>query len=241
MAKQSIWFITPAWYRFELSRICFAERRWACDELAKCGIDAQVVVIADDYNTELAEEFGFHIIHRKNDYLGAKFNDGYEYAAMQGATHVSAIGSDSWIHPNLVRALWPPKPHVVRYSRLLSVVHTSGAERLDLDVTYEGGGQIVFLVSLLAHTRFRPMSETLAKACDGATFTALNAGPRRLYWQTIEAMPFHLINFRSVYQITNYADLKEKWAIDVTSKPFNALDNLSPANLVADIRNFYCP
>lgn len=95
----TIWFVTPAWQRYELSELCFDQRRHVIDSLAEQGIAAKCVVIADDGNLDLARDRGFEVVAQDNQWLGRKFNDGMEYAFRNGASRVVPIGSDSWIDP----------------------------------------------------------------------------------------------------------------------------------------------
>jgi hypothetical protein len=93
-------FVTPAWGRFAVTRLALAQRRQLCDELALRGITADCVVVADDENVEVAEEFGFQSLLRPN-LLGYKLNSGIALALEQEADYVSFVGSDDWMHPDL--------------------------------------------------------------------------------------------------------------------------------------------
>lgn len=93
-----IWFVTPAWQRPELSEVVFAQRRRLCEQ-----IGADCVVVANDENLELARFYGFATIEQDPHPLGRKYNDGYQYACEQGATHVCPLGSDSWALPDYFR------------------------------------------------------------------------------------------------------------------------------------------
>src|ERR1051325_10020747 len=96
----SLWFVTPAWQRYELSAVCFDQRLLVMDALRAAGVEAQCVVVADDENLDLARERGFARVEQDNEWLRRRFNDGIEYAAYQGATRIVPIGSDSWIDPD---------------------------------------------------------------------------------------------------------------------------------------------
>lgn len=77
-----------------------------CDVLASRGIAANSVIVADDDNLELADEFGFDTLDFPNDIgLGARFNAGFQYALDRGADYVVHIGSDDWVHPDFFDAL----------------------------------------------------------------------------------------------------------------------------------------
>jgi glycosyltransferase involved in cell wall biosynthesis len=96
----NVWFVTPAWRRFAVTRLALAQRRQLCDELAVRGITADCIVVADDDNLQIADEFGFKSLARPN-LLGYKLNSGVEMALELGADYVSFVGSDDWIHADL--------------------------------------------------------------------------------------------------------------------------------------------
>lgn len=97
----NLWLVSPAWRRFDVTRLALAERRWLCDELAARGLTARGVIVADDENLELAAEYGFDALDFPNDRgLGAKFNAGFDYALARGADYIIHVGSDDWLHPD---------------------------------------------------------------------------------------------------------------------------------------------
>lgn len=96
----NVCLVSPAWQRYEVSDLCFAQRRWLLDELAARGIEATAVVIADDDNLDIARGYGLDTIDFPNDRgLGAKFNIGFKHAYDSGADYTIHIGSDDWVHP----------------------------------------------------------------------------------------------------------------------------------------------
>ena len=108
----SMWFVTPAWQRYELTAVCLRQRQWVIEQLADHGIEARCVVVADDENLDIARALGFDVVEQRNDRgLGRKFNDGYEHAARAGATWIVPIGSDSWIDPRYFLPAPAPRPH----------------------------------------------------------------------------------------------------------------------------------
>ena len=73
----SLWFVVPAHGRYELTRICLEQLRRTCDALP---YDATAVVVAEDQNLYTAADLGFATVHRDNDFLARKFNDGIQLA-----------------------------------------------------------------------------------------------------------------------------------------------------------------
>lgn len=94
-------FVTPAWRRFAVTRLALAQRRRLCDELSSRGVTTDCVIIADDENLDIAEEFGFSTVNMKNECLGDKVNRGFRWAYANGADYISFVGSDNWIHIDL--------------------------------------------------------------------------------------------------------------------------------------------
>jgi hypothetical protein len=152
----TLWFVTPAWQRYDLSAICFDQRLDVIRTLAAAGIEARCVVIADDENLDLARQRGFDVVEQNNDWLGRKFNDGIEYACRNGASRVIPIGSDSWIDP----AYFLPLTHKsrTRTSGLYAVVT---ADRMaELYITDEKGvGPYVIARDALRSANFRPAKD----------------------------------------------------------------------------------
>src|SRR5688572_14835688 len=111
-----LYFVTPAWQRYELSEVCFEQRRRVIADLLSQGIEARCVIVADDENLDIARSKGFDTVERDNSGLGRKVNDGYEYAASKGAEWMVFIGSDSWIDPAFIAPLPDDPPDLVRSS-----------------------------------------------------------------------------------------------------------------------------
>ena len=235
----SLWFVTPAWQRFELTRICLEQRRQVCDELLeRFGLEATCVVVADDENLNLAEEFGFETVERDNQWLGQKFNDGYEAAALAGADYVYAIGSDSWIDPDYFAEL--PGLGEVRMSRFVSIVRSDGRERMDLDVVYPSGGYgaaAIVPVQLFAARGYRPCKERISSGMEASAWRRSFGRSAERLWPDGRAR--ELVNFQSETQVTPYRALR-KWAIEIDqADPLGALRPIYGDELVARIEAFY--
>ena len=54
----ALYFITPAFRRYELTAVCLEQHQRVIDELAKSGIEAHQVVVADDENLDIARSRG---------------------------------------------------------------------------------------------------------------------------------------------------------------------------------------
>jgi hypothetical protein len=233
--RPSLWFVVPAFKRYKISQVCFKAQAWACAQLKEMGVDASVVVIADDRNLDLAQKQGFYTVDRDNR-LGAKFNDGFQFAASEGVEYVCPLGSDSFTDPNFFREL--PGKNELLCTRLYSAVRKDGLRRADFRIGYVAGVGRVFRTELLRGCHYRPLPEDRSRGCDTATWQAIrNYNPARVRYH--DPHQFTVVGFQSNVQITSYATLCDRWLIAETDRPFDELTNIYPADLVADIRACY--
>lgn len=232
MTQPSVWFVTPAWKRFELTAVCLEQRRRVVEVLAAAGVEGRCVVVADDENLDIARDLGFDVVERDNDWLGRRFNDGMEYAARHGADWIVPIGSDSWIDPAYLLPL--PRPRETRTSRLYAVVE---AERMaTLRVGAPGGkstaGPYMFSRRQLEDSGFRPAGDTLNKNIDSSTI----AGAGFVRWAERDLHPLQYIGFRGHPHITKYSRLWERWGVAEHRDHWARLETVYPADLVARAR-----
>jgi hypothetical protein len=205
---ESLLFITPAFGRFSLTRVCLAQRRWVCDEMRRqYGIEATCVVVADDANLDTAREFGFETVAHANDTLGMKFNAGYRHAAKLGIDHVFPIGSDSWIDPDYFDAL--PEPNELLLSRAYNLVRSDLGARGALWIDWEGGVQWITRTADWAHRNYEPISAELRKGCDTSTWLHRKPG---IQLQESFHHQLEYVAFQSPeQQITSYSKLMAKY------------------------------
>jgi glycosyltransferase involved in cell wall biosynthesis len=220
-----IFFVTPAHQRYELSALCFEQRSRVVEELARQGVDARCVVIADDDNLDIARGLGFDIVERDNRWLGRKFNDGIEFALREGADWIVPIGSDSWIDP----AYLIPEPQLPITSRFYAPVE---ADRLlQLSVTTPGGvGPHVFARELFVTTR--PAGEQLRRGIDTSILAAV--GP--IDWEWRDRHQLQYIGFRGDRHITTIAKMRRAWGGVERLDPWEALADHYSMDLVERAR-----
>ena len=183
----SVWFVTPAWQRYEVSTLCFEQRRWMMDRLSETGIASECVVVADDENLDLARAYGFQTLERNNDWLGRRFNDGIEYAAKHGATWIVPIGSDSWLLPSYIDPL--PDPALTRTSTLYALL--ARRELAELAIPGDGVGPYMIHVDRLPRSR-RPSDDLLASGVDNSTL----GGLRNVQWEVRDLHPLQYLALR---------------------------------------------
>jgi hypothetical protein len=240
-ASPSILFVTPAHLRYGITRIVLGQRRALVDALARRGIRADCVVIADDGNADIAAEHGFPVIRRDNSHLGRRWNDGYQHAAEHGYSHIAPIGSDSWLHPGyLTSEHLPGQARHVLTSRHYAVVNEAGTMIAQLDITVSGGvGPHIIRTADIAHTGNRPVDEKLSRGCDHSLLTAIGRrGPLTYQWHDLH--PYQYIGFRShETQLNPYQPLVARYGIDSSRDPWGVLAQHYPADLVEQAREHY--
>jgi len=226
----TVWFVTPAFGRYDLSAVCFDQRRHVIDTLAEHGIEAHCVVVADDGNLDLARDRGFDVVVQDNDWLGRKFNDGIEYAARHGASRIVPIGSDSWIDPAYFLPLGPIA--LTRTSRKYCAVTADRMAELSVD-DLRGAGPYVFSRQSLRASRFRPAEDFIHRGVDGSTVKGIRM---KLRWDFVELHPFQYIGFRGTPHLTTYANLMDAWGVAEHLDPWRILAEHYPAELVEQAR-----
>ena len=230
----SLWFVTPAWQRFDLTAVCLEQRRRVIETLSESGIEAHCVVIADDANVDTARALGFDVLERDNAALGRRFNDGMEYAGRNGAEWIVPIGSDSWIDPGYFLGL---HASFVRTSRRYCAVT---ADRLAELVVQDGkgAGPYVFSRGVLEPSGFRPADDRRPRHIDSSTVRGIQrtiGGP--VPWtRSFEMHPYQYVGFRGSPTITPYERLVAAWGVGEREDPWSILARYYPVDLVERAR-----
>lgn len=234
-------FVTPAWQRYEMTALCLDQRNRAIAELAKHGIDAYQVVIADDENLDIARAAGAAIVERDNEMVGRKFNDGMEFAGRQGTEWIVPIGSDSWIDPRFFLPLTDPG-RTLTSTAYCAVQATRLAElRVSPRNPAHMAGPYVFHRSALAPAGFRPSAEDSVMV-DTSTVSGIEqASGRVIRWKPRTVHPFQYIGFRVEPMMTSYHSLRRRWLVAEHHDPWAVLARYYPFDLVTRARELMAP
>lgn len=220
----SVWFITPAWGRYELTAVCLEQRKRVIDQLTAHGVEAQCVVVADDENLDIARGLGFHTFERDNEWLGRRFNDGMEYAGKQGADWIVPIGSDSWIHPDYLLPL--PPAGQSRTSQNYAVVESDRMAYLQVGMKNPAGPHMLHRSTF--PDGFRPAKDELHRYIDSSTLNGLHG----LSWEVRNIQGLQYIGFRGTPHLSPYERLWKAWGIVETTDPWGELAEVYPPDLV---------
>ena len=234
----TLWFVTPAWKRYEMTAICLEQRQRVIAELAKHDIEAHQVVIADDDNLDIARSLGCATVERDNEMVGRKFNDGMEYAANHGAEWIVPIGSDSWIDPACFLDLQSNR--YTRTSPAYCTVTAASLAELRVGSGDYTAGPFVFHRRLLKPSGFRPSAEDSdmvdTSILKGIRKHAHTRRGLRLRWDLKTLHPFQYIGFRVAPMMTSNEYLKRRWLVREHGDPWAILAKHYPADLVLRAR-----
>ena len=227
----SVWFVTPAWQRFELTRVVLEQRRHVIGHLAERKVEAHCVVVADDANADIAEELGFDVLRSRNYALGRKFNDGIEYAARHGAEWVVPIGSDSFIDPAYFLPL--PGEGVMRSSTLYALAEPARLGRLKIR-NGPGVGPYMIPRTYLPKS-LRPAQDMRKRGVDGSTLAGLKRG---YSVEKVDLHPWQYVGFRRPDpapghpQMNSYSKLYGRLGVGEEPEVTEALSEYYPLRLV---------
>jgi hypothetical protein len=236
-----LWFVTPVWRRFYLTKNCLEQRARLLERLP---FEAHQVVVGDDENLEIARGLGFDTVEMDNQYVGRKFNAGYRHAVAAGATHCMPIGSDSWLHESIFEeAQWSARRAVGIVG--LSSFSPDGLERVDMAIKYPAGFGVgmVYPAHAVAATSLRGEASDPKKnrGIDNSTWARVGKGKVQIRF--LPAQHHRYINFHSVDEsITDFRLLKaskNRVRIHDAADPFACLDSLYDADLIEGLKRMY--
>lgn len=231
--RPSLWIVSPAHGRFAVTRLAFAQRKHLIGELARRGIDAHCVVVADDENLEIAAGHGFETVEMDNTRIGRKWNAGITFACEQGAEFVSVIGSDDWAHPDLFELPEQParRDPVVLTGRRLTICDLSRGVLKACQVRGPWGCiPWVLPRAVLEPSRFAPCKPEQRYGLDGSLVLGLRVKPE---WRFADRDPLDLVDFKTDgNNITPYKALASNIGVGEELDAWSALSGRYPAQLV---------
>jgi len=233
-----------------------AQRRWLCDELASRGLQANSIIVADDDNLDIADEYGFPTVELDNSDLGERFNASYRYAAAQGADILVHIGSDDWVHPDAFDILareditkdepmpdpapgkpvvWRKGPQIVAQRRLTLVDMNTGLGRGCF--VHGRFGCIPWLIPrvMFEPFDFAPIPPGHMRGIDGALIRAFH--PRPIFRFQDDATDNWCVDFKTSVNVTQYESIADTLGIEDEQEPWERLARSYPADLVAMARS----
>jgi len=239
----SICILSAAWGRFDLTRLVLAQRQRVCEELASRGVDAGMLIVADDENLDIAREYGADTVEAPNKPLGGKWNAGLVHAADSGVDWIVWIGSDDWLHPAVFDPIFDRDesalPLILSGHRLAIVDMATGRlQRIETPSPY---GAIPWILDarLIRDARHRRNGERLgliepavSRGLDGALIKALRRGRVNFDWRYDNPNDFRCVDFKTRANITPYEGLARNLGVGDPEPAWETLAEHFPAELV---------
>lgn len=242
-SRPNVWLVSPAWRRFDVTRLALAQRAHLAVELAARGIDARVVIVADDDNLTIAREHGFDTVELPNDRgVGAKFNAGFQHAAQHGADYFVHIGSDDWVHPDLFTPILDEhtgrrdRP-IITGRRMAFVDLLTGT--ISQTVIPGSYGVIPWIIprALMARCDFAPIRPERNRGLDGFLVRGLRRAGPTPRWRFHDPHPVARVDFKSDVNINTFERLPDSLRRATSSDPWPILAGHYPPHLVELARN----
>jgi hypothetical protein len=238
----SLWFVVPAFRRFELTAICLRQLRRTCDSLEEANVRASAVVIADDENLDTAASLDFSTVPRGNGAVSRKFNDGIQLALDPRygieADYVVPCGSDDWVDWHLFRDL-PPDGVMVGFQRM-AFVREDGLELTVRHLNNEGGcGIRIYPRDVMEKVGYRPADEDRPRGCDTSILLNLKqeGAIRTIEHRDID--PLQIVDWKSPgIQLNPYETLRRHRA-ELQRDPFEVLAGRFPDEALDEMRAHY--
>jgi len=232
----NVWLVIPARRRAAVTRLCLAQKQHLVRRLAVRGITANVVVVAEDENTMIGEQFGFDTVDYQGlDYvaLGQKVNDGFAHAYERGADYVAFVGSDDWIHEAAFAPLTetgPGAPVVAGHE--IAVVDLEGERMRTLGVRGPQGVSPWFIPRwALDRVAGRPAQAHKERGLEGSIYRTA-----RLWdadWVFHDPHPLTRVDFKTSENMTPYELVAGQFGYGDEVAPWHPLAQRYPLNLVA--------
>lgn len=239
----SVCILSAAWQRFDVTRLVLEQRQRMCVELAARGVDAGMLIVADDENLEIAAEYGSETVEAPNKPLGAKWNAGLHHAA-EMFDWICWVGSDDWIHPSVFDPIidTAPAERAQIYSgRRLAIVDLR-AGRLQRLESPSPFGAIPWLLDarLIRNairrqngTRIGPLKPNENRGLDGALIRGIRLGRVNFSWDFSDQSDFRCVDFKTRTNITPFEGLARNLGVGDPEPAWTTLADHFPADLVA--------
>lgn len=240
----SVCIVSPAWGRVDVTRLVLEQRQRVCGELASRGVDAAMLIAADDENLDVAGEYGCDTVETPNEPLGAKCNTLLYHAVETGVDWIVWVGSDDWIHPSVFAPILDqeetPARATIHTGRRLAIVnmHAGTLARLQVSGRY---GAIPWLMDarLLRNAVTRrdgrliaQIEPKLSRGLDGGLIRGLRLGRVNFDWSFSDPTEFRCVDFKTRTNITPFEGLARNVGVGDPEHAWKALRAEFPADLV---------
>jgi glycosyltransferase involved in cell wall biosynthesis len=238
MTRPAVWLVSPAWRRYEVTRLVLAQRARLVTELAVRGLEAVSLIVADDENLDIAREYGSQTVEAPNKALGRKCNTGLKHACDHGADYIVWVGSDDWVHPDAFNPLIdrpaPAKgerPPILLGHRIAAVDLQAGVLRRCNSPSRFGAIPWIIHRSLLEPAKFMPLRPNVDRGLDGTLIRGLKRSRVAPTFEHYDPNPVRCVDFKSATNINPYS-LLSKLGDAPEESPWPVLAEHYPQDLV---------
>lgn len=229
--------VSAAWRRFDVTRLVLRQRERLCADLASRGIQASMLVVADDENLEIAREHGAATIEAPNEPLGRKCNAALRYAADR-ADWVVWVGSDDWIHPDVFDPLLDARdrPATIITGQRIAIVDLATG-RLRRITSPSRHGAIPWLIdSRLLRVSRGPIRPDLPRGLDGGLIRGIRLSQTPFTFERHDPHEFRCVDFKSDVSLSPFNPLAANLGIGEPEHAWETLATWFPADLVDQAR-----
>jgi|15BtaG_2_1085339.scaffolds.fasta_scaffold02120_4 hypothetical protein len=238
-----VFIVTPAWKRYDVSKIVFSNF-FNIKKILKNKMDLQVVVIANDLNLKIAKSFGFSAVRSNNDFLGKKFNDGYEFAFKNGAEIAIPVGSDSLITSDIIgSSVNMSREDNIVFSSMHSVIREDGKSIGAIKTASSSGNMNkgalwLYRRGMMKKRGFRPCADNIGSGCDRSTIAGL-LKKSKISFVLNDINFYQHVGIKSKnLQICKYSDYKSQF-VTQKSNLYDILEKSFSKEIVAEVRAYY--
>jgi len=242
---RNFWIVTPCWKREEITLFVAKELKWV-QEYCNGIININVVFIGNDENLNIAKKYDFHTVYTDNNFLGKKFNDGYEYAFKNGADAVVPIGSDSWVHPEVfIKTSQIQIKNTILYSKNHAMINEYGnkiglIQSKPTNNNYNKCPLLFYPRDLMVKNNFRPCDERISRGCDRSTIENIVLKNKQVSFiknNDINDVQYLAFKNKNV-QIWQYSDYKLQF-LKQLDNPFDYIEIYYPNEIAKLAKKYY--
>lgn len=236
---KTLLLVTPVFRRLILTKLMLEQRVKTFEAAEKLGVECQCICVGDPENVELARSLGFIGVEAPN-VLGAKYNDGHEWAVKHNYDVSFHCNSDQVFDPQLlVQLAHAPQDKLIR-TVWLCAVHASGKK----SITYSDRkywAMKAYPHKLLKNAP-RPCQEDLMSLCDTSTHEGVFLANPGVETHTVEVSPVETIQFESGFQLTPWKNNFYRGLNDgrvEQEPPWAEIGGLHGNDFLAKMKEFY--
>jgi hypothetical protein len=213
----TIALVTPAWKRYHISEIIF----FNFDKIKKefnNKFNLIPIIISDDDNVNIAKNYNFITKKTSNQFLGKKFNDGYQLAVELKADVIIPVGSDSLITGDIILSgINMFQDNQICFSTKHSMINEEitkigcvNTAKKNKDINK--GALWMYSKDMIVNCKNRPCKDDINKLCDRSTIDSILKYNKDINFKLNNINYFqHLAIKNSSTQIWHYKDYKKQF------------------------------